>query len=222
MEYLPHGMLVHQSTCTNKILKNFYMEKCHYLSTPIVRSLDVENDPFCPLKEGEMILGPEVPYLNAIGTLTYLANYTRPDIAFAMILLASDGSTPTKRHWKGVKHVLCYRQGTTDMWLVYLKGFSLSHFGYANARYLSDPYKGRSQTGQIFTCGDTTISWRLVKPTMIVTSSNYSITTIHKASREYFWLRQVIHHIQSTNKLKTSKVDSTITYEDNIACIVQL
>jgi hypothetical protein len=29
-------------------------------------------------------LGPEVPYLGAIGVLTYLANCTWPDIAFAV------------------------------------------------------------------------------------------------------------------------------------------
>ena len=75
------------------------MEKCHPLSTPVVvRSLDVEKDPFCPPKEGEEILGPEVLYLSAIGVLTYLANYTRPDIAFAVNILARYSSTPTKRH----------------------------------------------------------------------------------------------------------------------------
>ena len=32
--------------------------------------------------------------------------------------------------------------------------------GYADACYLSDPRKVRSQTEYVFTCGDTTISWR--------------------------------------------------------------
>jgi hypothetical protein len=48
----------------------------------------MKTDQFRPQDEGEDILGPQVPYLNAIGALMYLANCTRPDIAFAVNLLA--------------------------------------------------------------------------------------------------------------------------------------
>ncbi|GJR90393.1 retrovirus-related pol polyprotein from transposon TNT 1-94 [Tanacetum coccineum] len=39
------------------------------------RTLNVDNDPFHPCEEGEDVLGPEVPYLSAIGALMYLTNY---------------------------------------------------------------------------------------------------------------------------------------------------
>ena len=64
----------------------------------IVRSLEVNKDPFRPKEENEKLLGPEVPYLSAIGALMYLANCTRPDIAFSVNLLARYSSTPTLRH----------------------------------------------------------------------------------------------------------------------------
>jgi hypothetical protein len=66
----------------------------------VVRSLDVEKDPFRPRDDGEEMLGPEVPYLSAIGALMYLANCTRPDLAFAVNLLARHSTTPTRRHDK--------------------------------------------------------------------------------------------------------------------------
>ncbi|GJW57438.1 retrovirus-related pol polyprotein from transposon TNT 1-94, partial [Tanacetum coccineum] len=69
------------------------------LSTPMVgRSLNVDNDPFRPCEEDEDVLGPEVPYLSAIGALMYLTNYTRLDISFAVNLLARFSLSPTKRH----------------------------------------------------------------------------------------------------------------------------
>ena len=74
----------------------------------IGRSLQQDKDPLRPKEEGEEILGPEFPYLSAVGALMYLANCTRADIAFAVNLLARYSSEPTKRHWKGIKDVFRY------------------------------------------------------------------------------------------------------------------
>ena len=51
----------------------------------------------------EELFGHEVPYLSAISALMYLANNTRPNIAFLVNLLARYSSSPTKRHWNEVK-----------------------------------------------------------------------------------------------------------------------
>jgi hypothetical protein len=64
----------------------------------VVRSLDVEKDPFRPREEGEEILGPHVPYLSVVRALMYLANSAWPDIAFAVNLLAKHSAAPTKRY----------------------------------------------------------------------------------------------------------------------------
>ena len=116
IEHCLDGVLIHQSTHTEKVLKRFHMDKSHPLSSPmVVRSLEVTKDPFRPKEENEELLGLEVPYLSAIGALMYLANYTRPDIAFLVNLLARYCSAPTKRHWNRIKHVLRYLSGTWDM-----------------------------------------------------------------------------------------------------------
>ena len=71
----------------------------------------------------------------------YLADYTRPNIAFSVKLLARYNSASTKRHWNGIKHVLRYLRGTCDMGLFYYKTLESQFFGYADAGYLSNPYK---------------------------------------------------------------------------------
>jgi len=106
LEHLPEGVFVHLSTFTKRVLERFNMDKCHPLKTPmVIRSLEADKDPFRPKEEDEEVLGPELPYLSAIGALIYLANCTRPDIAFAVNLLARYSFAPTRRHWVGVKTI---------------------------------------------------------------------------------------------------------------------
>jgi hypothetical protein len=52
--------------------------------------------------------------------------------------------------------------------------------GFADAGYLSDPHKARSQTGYVFTCSGATL---------VATSSTHAeLIAIHEASKELFWL----------------------------------
>jgi hypothetical protein len=76
----------------------------------------------------------------------YLANCTQPDIAFSVNLLTRYSSVLIRRHWNGVKHVPCYLRGTIEMGLFYSRGSNSQLVGYADASFLSDPHKGRSQT----------------------------------------------------------------------------
>jgi len=88
----------------------------------------------------------------------YPANYIRPDIAFAVNLLARYSSAPTWRHWNGIKYILRYLRGTTDLGLFYPNGSNPYLVGHADAGYLSDPHKSRSQTGYLFTYGNIAVS----------------------------------------------------------------
>ena len=95
--------------------------------------------------------------------------------------------------------------------------------GYVDAGYLSNPHKAQSQTGYIFTYGNTVISWRSVKQTMVATSSNHlEILAMHEASRECVWLRSMIQHIRESCGLSSITNNPTILYEDNAACIAQI
>ena len=139
IEYCLNGVLIHQSSYTEKVLKRFYMDKSHPLSSPmVVKSLEVTKDPFQPKEENEELLGLEVPYLSAIGVLMYLAG-----IAFSVNLLVKYSSSPSKRHWNGIKHILRYLRGISDMGLFYSKAMEPQLLGYADAGYLSDPHKAR-------------------------------------------------------------------------------
>jgi hypothetical protein len=134
----------------------------------------MKKDLYRPRENNEKALDPEVPYLSTIGALMYLANNMRLDIIFSVNVLARYSSDPTHRHWNIIKHVLRYLCGTRDMELFYRKDTKFKLVGYADAGYLSDPHKTRSQSGYVFTNGGTAISWRATKQTLTATSSNHA------------------------------------------------
>jgi hypothetical protein len=111
------------------------MVEAYPTKTPMVlRSLDMNKDPFRPRDEGEEILGCEFPYLSAIGALMYLTNNTRPDTAFALNLLARYSAAPTKRHWSRIKNTFRYLNGTRDLCLFYGRNQDPTLIGYCNTQ----------------------------------------------------------------------------------------
>ena len=94
--------------------------------------------------------------------------------------------------------------------------------GYADARYLLDSHKARSQTSYVFTYRGIAISWCSMKHTTIATSSNHvELLALHKASKVCIWLRPVAQHIQGTCGLFLDE-KLIMLYKDNASCLAQL
>jgi hypothetical protein len=107
VEHLHMSILVHPSAYVQKILEKFNMDRAYSARTPmVVRVLEKDTDPFRQKKEGEEVLGQEYSYLSAIGALMYLANNTRPDIAFIVNYLTRYNVVPIMRHWNDIKNIL--------------------------------------------------------------------------------------------------------------------
>lgn len=63
----------------------------------------------------------KVPYQEAVGSLLYLAQSTRPDIAFAVGNVSRFNSNHSSGQWRAVKRKFRYLKGTTDAKLRYTK-----------------------------------------------------------------------------------------------------
>jgi hypothetical protein len=171
------GIILHQHEYTKELLKKFYHQCSKLRHAPLnVRNLDPSKDIYGYIRNGEEALGPEYPYMAAIGSLLYLAQCTRPDIAFSVALLARHCQSPTMRHWKGVKQILSYLKTYPDLGLLYHAKPKQELIGYADAGYQSDinPISSttRSQTGYLFTVGGTALSWKSKKQSIPTSSSS--------------------------------------------------
>ena len=54
-------------------------------------------------------------FMQAVGSMQYIAVVTRPDLAFAAHVLARHMAGSAKKHWLAVQHVMRYLQCTSDV-----------------------------------------------------------------------------------------------------------
>ena len=226
----PKGIILHQAGYIKKLLIKFGMDEASkFQKTPmVVRTLHPESDVYGPRRDSEDVLPSNYPYREAIGALMYLTNCSRPDIAFATNLLARFSQDPTKRHWSGIKHLLRYLAGTMNYGLFYRRGENGGTpqvdniIGYADAGYLSDPHRARSQTGFIFMMAKAALAWRSTKQTLVATSTNLAeLIALYEATKECVWIRNFMKYVRKALEVRT-ELAATIIYEDNRACIAQV
>ena len=89
----------------------------------------------CHKSELEQELMKGLPYASAIGSLMYIQVCTRPDIALAVGILGRYQSNPGLEHWRVVKKVMQYLQGTKNYSLTYKHVDHLEVSGYTDSDF---------------------------------------------------------------------------------------
>ena len=183
-----------QETYIKKVLERFRMNNCKPIDTPVEKGLSLSVDQ-CPKNDKEKEQMSNVPYREAIGSLMYAMLCTRPDICFAVGLVSRYQSNPGPDHWKAVKRVLRYLQGTKDLALCY-HGGDLKLRGYSDADWASDRDERKSTSGYAFTLGGAAISWCSKKQTCIALSTmEAEYVACSAAVQEAVWLRRFLRSL---------------------------
>lgn len=60
-----------------------------------------------------------VPYQEAVGSVLFAAQVTRPDIQFAVNMVSRFNANPGRAHWNAVKRILRYLRMTIELKLIY-------------------------------------------------------------------------------------------------------
>lgn len=97
-----------------------------------------------------------IPYQEAVGSLLYLAQATRPDISFAVNDVSRFNTNYSMAHWKAVERIFLYLKGTTNYKLCFSNSNSGKLIGFTDTDWASDIDKRRSCTGYIFKLSFTT------------------------------------------------------------------
>lgn len=142
------GIFISQSKYLREKLKQFGMEYCKLVCTPIVTSCNDES----PYVNQSM-------YHSMIGSLFYLID-SRPDIMQVVGFLSRFQANPKKTHLNVVKRIFKYLQGTLDYGLWYPKGKNFKSITFTNVDSIDDR---KSTLGAAHFLGVSLVSWERKK-----------------------------------------------------------
>ena len=107
-----HGLLgLSHKAYIEKILEKFNMNNCS-IGIVLIQKRDKFSLMQCPKNDVERKQMESTPYAYVVSSFNLFA--TRPYISFVVGILSQDHSNPGIDHWKAVKKVIRYLQGTKD------------------------------------------------------------------------------------------------------------
>ncbi|XP_068461842.1 secreted RxLR effector protein 161-like [Phaseolus vulgaris] len=126
----------------------------------------------------------------------YAQTCTRPDISFAVGMLGRYQSNPGLHHWKAVKKVLRYLQGTKDHMLTYKRSDHLEVIEYIDSDFAGCVDTRKSTFGYVYLLAGGVISWKSAKQTVIAASTmETEFVACFEATVQANWLQNFVSRL---------------------------
>lgn len=185
-----------------ELLKKFNMEDSKTVSTPIESNFKVTKD-MCPASEDEKREMSSKPYRELVGCLVYLANATRPDIAFAANVLSRFCANPGKTHWLIAKRILRYLKATRKFRITYVKD-NKKVKAYTDSDWAGDADDRKSCSGNVITLAGGPISWKSRKQASIALSTmEAEYAALSEVARETVYIKRLFIHMGFIDYVKS-------------------
>ncbi|KAA8490487.1 Retrovirus-related Pol polyprotein from transposon TNT 1-94 [Porphyridium purpureum] len=183
---------LNQSLYVQTILERFGMESAN------PRKLPMEKDTKWYTATAEPC---KMPYMELVGALMYLCTCTRPDISFAVGVLARSMANANESHWNAAKGVLRYLKGTINYGLQFSSNGNSDLIGYVDSDYASDLRTRRSTTGYAFTINGSVVSWKSrLQPTVALSTTEAEYMALSDACKEAQWFQYLMEFLGFKSK----------------------
>ncbi|KAL0394476.1 UNVERIFIED_CONTAM: hypothetical protein Slati_4413800 [Sesamum latifolium] len=107
-----------------------------------------------------------IPYASTVGSIQYVIQCTRPDVAYALSAMSRYQACAGEAHWSAVKTILKYLKRTKDMFLIY---------------------------GFVFKLNGGVVAWKCSKQAATVDSiTEAEYLAASKAAKEAVWMKNYI------------------------------
>ena len=173
-----------QQLYVDKMLEKFSMQDCKAINTPLpiksAANIEQDNKPLQDINK----------YQQIIGSLIFISNSTRPDIAYAVSYLARAMHAPLESDLIAAKRVLRYLKGTRNYALNY-NNKDQDLIIYSDSSWAEEPGR-KSVGGYASICAGASISWKSTKQAIIAMSTmEAEYIALAEAAKEAQWLRKL-------------------------------
>lgn len=167
-------MYLRQRHKIEEILKRFNLEDIKPTKTPMEAKFQL------PVLEKTPSDCTRLPFRALVGSLSYLAHATRPDIVYAVNYLSRFNKSYGRPHWEAAKRVLRYLQGTKDYAICYERSSGKGRhqiptpIGYCDADWGKNDEDAKSVTGLMVKLCNGPILWKSSRQDSVALSSTES------------------------------------------------
>ncbi|GLB45342.1 hypothetical protein LshimejAT787_2200050 [Lyophyllum shimeji] len=180
---------IHQKPLIMKALTTFGMANANPKYTPLPPNVNLADTQPTPIPPNDEIYMRDKSYRSALGMLNHIANGTRPDIAFSVMVLMRYATDPRPVHWRLVLHLLAYLKATVNLVITYRKGGVVKPIGYSDASYADDPDTRRSSAGYVFMSAGGPVGWKAKTQQRVSTSTGEAeYVGIFEAGKQAMWV----------------------------------
>ncbi|XP_020211192.1 uncharacterized protein LOC109796007 [Cajanus cajan] len=174
--------------------------------TPMVSGLKLQAN-------GSAAVTDPTFYRSIVGGLQYIT-ITRPELSFSINRVCQFMHNPQEHHWKAVKRILRYLQGTVHYGLHLKKSSQLNLTAYSDSDWGSDLDDRKSTTGFCVYLGQNLVSWCSRKQQAVSRSSTEAeYRGIAAVTAELVWLKSLLSELYIS-------VPVPKTYCDNLGAVL--
>lgn len=164
------------------------MHTCKPLKLPLDPNVKLH------VTSGDLLPHP-VLYQQLVGKLIYLT-LTRPDITFAVHLLSQFMHNPSTVHMQVAKRILRYLKSNPSQGILLATSSSATLTSYSDRDWAGCPYSRRSTIGFCILLGQSPISWKSKKQSVVARSSaEAEYRALALTNCEVLWITQLLKEL---------------------------
>jgi hypothetical protein len=215
---VPAGLFCHQHRYVLNVLDHMGLARSNQVIIPMhphsVKLLTEQKEFGKPY--------PDTPYRSSVGELLYLAVCTRPDISFAVNMVARFVQKPHEVHWSAVKQIARYLIGTPDTGLLYRNsGGPFRLYAYSDSDFATDRIDSKSTSGHVVMLNESCVAWKSAKQKCVSTSSvEAEYIAACAAAKDVTWLHMLLKEVTGIHdievpylRMDSSGAEAVIKYE---------
>uniref|UniRef100_A0A2N9H472 Integrase catalytic domain-containing protein n=1 Tax=Fagus sylvatica TaxID=28930 RepID=A0A2N9H472_FAGSY len=181
LKHFLDGYYLTQAKYTSDLISRAGITDSKIVDTPIEYNNRLNTHDGEPLPDATL-------YRQLVGSLVYLT-VTRSDISYVVHIVSQFMAAPRSLHYAAVLRILRYLKGTLFHGLHFSSQSSLTLQAYSDADWAGDPTDRRSTTGYCFLLGNSLISWRSKKQSVVTRSSTEAeYRALADTTAELLWL----------------------------------